>query len=68
MYWRLLKLATPIPPNIKMVGYPWRDFMSKRIKSYLRAIEVGKINEYHDAMDKAKEYRKKEILEMQEVR
>jgi len=22
------KLASPIPPNIKMVGYPWRDFMS----------------------------------------
>jgi hypothetical protein len=22
-----LNVASPIPPNIKMVGYPWRDFM-----------------------------------------
>jgi hypothetical protein len=21
-------VASPIPPNIKMVGYPWRDFMT----------------------------------------
>jgi len=20
-------VKSPIPPNIKMVGYPWRDFM-----------------------------------------
>jgi hypothetical protein len=24
---RHTNVASPIPPNIKMVGYPWRDYM-----------------------------------------
>jgi len=30
----IANVATPIPPNTKAVGYPWRDFMKSFIKKW----------------------------------
>jgi len=33
----LVKLASPIPPNTKDVGYPWRDFMRKLTRKLMES-------------------------------
>jgi len=48
------KIASPIPPNIKMVGYPWRDFMNPLIlpmkdKYYWMIRKDEKTHEYREA-------------------
>ena len=35
--------------------------MNSRINGYLRAIETGTVNEYHNAQDKSKSYKKNKM-------